>query len=77
MMRLLTVPDIILLHKKLIEQTGGSHGIRDAGVVLQTDYFAFLQSVLWILKENSKARHFYDKNGFRKPSFSQQRSLRS
>ncbi|WWV71449.1 hypothetical protein SOV_27590 [Sporomusa ovata DSM 2662] len=25
-MRLLTVPDIILLHKKLIEQTGGSDG---------------------------------------------------
>lgn len=33
MMRLLTVPDIILLHKKLIEQTGGSHGIRDAGLI--------------------------------------------
>ncbi|WP_371362000.1 hypothetical protein SRRS_32650 [Sporomusa rhizae] len=33
MMRLLTVTDIILLHKKLIEQTGGSHGIRDAGLI--------------------------------------------
>ena len=32
-MRLLTVPDIILLHKKLIEQTGGSHGIRDASLI--------------------------------------------
>ena len=32
-MRLLTVHDIILLHTKLIEQTGGSHGIRDAGLI--------------------------------------------
>ena len=32
-MRLLSIQDIILLHKKLIEQTGGSHGIRDAGLI--------------------------------------------
>ncbi|EGO65249.1 type II toxin-antitoxin system death-on-curing family toxin [Acetonema longum] len=32
-MRLLTVPDIILLHQKLIEQTGGSHGIRDISLI--------------------------------------------
>lgn len=32
-MRTLAVTDIILLHRKLINQTGGSHGIRDSGLV--------------------------------------------
>jgi prophage maintenance system killer protein len=32
-MRRLSVSDIILLHRKLIDQTGGSHGIRDSGLV--------------------------------------------
>ena len=33
MMRLLTVPDVILLHQKLIQQTGGSPGIRDMALI--------------------------------------------
>lgn len=32
-MRTLSVSDIVLLHRKLIDQTGGSHGIRDSGLV--------------------------------------------
>lgn len=32
-MRRLSVSDIILLYRKLIDQTGGSHGIRDSGLV--------------------------------------------
>ncbi len=33
MIRLLSIDDIILLHTKLIERTGGSHGVRDRGLV--------------------------------------------
>lgn len=33
MMRRLSVVNIILAHQKLIDQTGGSHGIRDRNLV--------------------------------------------
>lgn len=33
MMRLLSVEEIIVLHRKLIEQTGGSYGVRDRGLI--------------------------------------------
>lgn len=33
MMRKITVEDIIVLHRKVVDQTGGSHGIRDIGLV--------------------------------------------
>lgn len=33
MMRRLSVKDIMLLHQKLIDQTGGSHGVRDLNLV--------------------------------------------
>lgn len=32
-MRLLSVDEIIILHHKLIGQTGGSHGVRDMGLI--------------------------------------------
>lgn len=32
-MRTLTIADIILLQHKLINQTGGSHGVRDLGLI--------------------------------------------
>ncbi len=32
-MRLLSVDEIIILHQKLIVQTGGSHGVRDMGLI--------------------------------------------
>ena len=32
-MRLLTVEEIMLLHSNLIEQTGGSYGVRDTGLI--------------------------------------------
>ena len=32
-MILLTVDEIISLHRKLINRTGGSHGIRDIGLL--------------------------------------------
>lgn len=32
-MRLLSVEEIIILHHKLIEQTGGSFGVRDVGLI--------------------------------------------
>lgn len=33
MMRLLSVEEIMVLHRKLIEQTGGSYGVRDQGLI--------------------------------------------
>ncbi|CVK19217.1 hypothetical protein SPSPH_043040 [Sporomusa sphaeroides DSM 2875] len=33
MMRGLSVSDIIILHQKVIDKTGGSHGIRDIGLI--------------------------------------------
>lgn len=32
-MRCLSVSDIIVLHQKVIDKTGGSHGIRDIGLI--------------------------------------------
>lgn len=32
-MRGLSVSDIIILHQKVIDKTGGSHGIRDIGLI--------------------------------------------
>ncbi|SMC88317.1 type II toxin-antitoxin system death-on-curing family toxin [Sporomusa malonica] len=32
-MRTLSLSDIILLHRKLIDQTGGAHGVRDMGLL--------------------------------------------
>ena len=39
-MILLTIDEIIGLHKKLIERTGGSHGIRDRGLLESAIYSA-------------------------------------
>jgi death-on-curing protein len=33
MMRNLSIANVILLHQKLINQTGGSHGVRDKNLV--------------------------------------------
>ena len=33
MMRRISVANIILVHQKLIDQTGGSHGVRDMNLV--------------------------------------------
>ena len=33
MMRRISVANIILVHRKLIDQTGGSHGVRDINLV--------------------------------------------
>lgn len=40
-MILLTVTEIIDAHKKLIDQTGGSHGVRDKGLLESAVYGAF------------------------------------
>lgn len=33
MINYLTVPQILFLHTRLIEETGGSHGLRDIGLL--------------------------------------------
>ena len=42
MMRRLSVANIILAHQKLIDQTGGSHGIRDRNLVESATNRAFV-----------------------------------
>jgi death-on-curing protein len=37
---LLTVDEVIALHTKLIERTGGSHGLRDRGLLESAVYSA-------------------------------------
>ncbi len=32
-MRTLSLTDVLLLHRKLIDQTGGAHGVRDIGLL--------------------------------------------
>lgn len=32
-MRLLTIEEVLYLHHRLIEETGGSHGVRDVGLL--------------------------------------------
>ena len=39
-MILLTTDEIIELHEKLIERTGGSHGIRDRGILESSTFSA-------------------------------------
>ncbi len=39
-MTLLTVDEVVALHKKLVSATGGSHGIRDIGLVESAIYSA-------------------------------------
>ena len=41
MMRMLSVEEIMLLHRKLIEQTGGSQGVGDIGLIESVVHWAF------------------------------------